>query len=181
MGFIKDFLASKVDKTLESEAESVVKVCRSYGPTERSELKVCMLLALATFATEAEKTGDDTFFKILEAMESGGLLSSAEKGMASAYTIKLISAQKQAHASPSHIVNMIAAGIPIWIVSIRALSNASVLPHARQLWSILQDSDTLTVYDRVAEVASRLGTEPIADVLLRVRSSFSTPKLFSQR
>lgn len=178
MGFIKDFFASKVNTTFEREAESVVRVCRSYGPMERIELKVCMVLALATLATEAKNSGDDTFYKILEAMDNGRLLSSQELGMLSIYTIKLIEAQKLAHASTNHITNLMAAGIPIWIVSIRALSHVSVLPHARQLWAILQDSDALTVHNRISEIASRLGTQPIVDVLLRVRS-FSTPKLFS--
>jgi hypothetical protein len=140
-----------------------------------------MLLALAALVTEAEKTGDDSIFKILEAMDSGGLLSTAELGMLSAYTMKLITAQKLAHASPNQITNLMAAGIPVWIVSIRALSHVSVLPYARQLWAILQDSDALTVYDRVSEIASRLGTQPIVDVLLRIRSSFSTPKLLNPR
>jgi hypothetical protein len=179
MGFIKDFFASKVNSVFESEAASVVRVCQSYGPTERTELKVCMLLALATLVTESKKTGDESIFKILEAMDSCDPISSAELGMLSTYTMKLITAQKLAYGSNNHITNLMAAGIPIWIVSIRALSHVSVLPYARQLWGILQDSDGLTVYDSVSAIANRLGTQPIVAVLLRIRSSFSTPKIFN--
>lgn len=181
MGFLNNFFASKVNPTFENEAERVVQVCKSYGPIERGELKVCMLMALATFAADAQKTGDETIFKILETMDSGTPPDSAELEMQSTYTMKLIEAQKQAHASPSPIVKLVAAGIPVWIVSIRALSHAAVLPHARQLWSILQDSDALTVYDRIGEIASRLGSEPVVDILLRIRSTFSTPQLFNPR
>lgn len=80
MGFIKDFFSSKVNQTFESEAANVVRVCQSYGPKERCELKVSMLLALATFATEAKETGDESIFEILEAMNSDRRLSTAELG-----------------------------------------------------------------------------------------------------
>lgn len=178
MGFFQALITERVSKTFAAEAESVVHLCRSYGPAERSELKVCMLLAFASFAAEAEKTGDNTIFKIREAMESSQPRSLLDMGLLSRYTSKLIAAQKQAHATPNYISSMMAAGIPIWIVSIRALSHESVLPHARQLWEILHNSDSLAVYAHVNAIARMLDTEPMVDTLLRMRSTFSTPKMY---
>jgi hypothetical protein len=166
-----------VNETFESDAERTVRVCQSYGPQERTDLKICVILALATLVTEAKKTGDESFFVLLEAMDCGRQISSKELGMTSTYTLKLITAQRLGHASTNQVTKLMAAGIPIWIVSIRALSHVSVLPYARQLWEILQDSDALTVHNVITGIASKLGREPVVDVLLRVKS-FSTPKLF---
>lgn len=178
MGFINNFITSKVSLTFEKEAASIVQICRSYGPLERIELKVCMLLVLATLAAEADQTGDETFFKILEAMESCKPLERDELPMLSIYTMKLIQMQKQAHLSSNKTVKLIASGIPVWIVSIRSLSHVAVLPYARQIWSILQNSDTLEVYDRIGELAGQLGQQKVADILLRIRSTFGTPSIF---
>lgn len=181
MGFLKNIFAPMVDNSFVSDAQKTLSVCRSYGPQERAELKVCTLLALATMVSDSQQQGDKTIELVLEAMDVGKKLSDQEIGLLSQFTMKLISMQKRAYRSDSRILNLLSGGVPIWIVSIRALSYVSVLPYARELWSILQDSDSLTVFDEVEAIANLLRGQPVAEVLNRLNSIFSTPNLFVAR
>ena len=130
---------------------------------------------------DSKQQGDKTIELVLEAMDVGKKLSNQEIGLLSQFTVKLISMQKRAYSADSHILNILSAGVPIWIVSIRALSHVSVLPYAREIWAILQDSDSLTVYDEIKVIAHALRGQPVAEVLNRLNNIFSTSNLFVAR
>lgn len=180
MGFLKNLFKSYVDNNFVNDAQKILAVCRSYGPKERVRLKVCATTALAKIVHASEDTQDNTFRMLSEAMYSCRPLTSVEVGFASTFNLRLMEMQEHFSASKSPIDNSVAAGLPVWITSIRALSNVAVLPYARELWGILQNSDINDVCDQVDEIESRIRSQPIHTVLMRVRM-LSTPTLFTQQ
>lgn len=180
MGILKSIFGSSVEKSFVGDAKRVVSVCQSYGPLERGDLKACVTMALAFCILDSEAEKDQSIHLALESMEAGRRLSDNEVGLLSKYNLRLMSLQRQAHQSKSPINNRIASGIPVWIVSIRALMYVSVLPHAREVWTILQDGDALRAYDEIDRAMRQLGAHPLGAALERV-GSLMTPSLFEAR
>lgn len=180
MRILKSIFGAYVDKSYVKDAQTVLSICRSYGLTERNDLKVCTIMALAMLIADCENKENTLLHFALDTMDKGRKLSDYESGMLSSFRLELMSLQQQAFKSTSPFNNLIASGMPIWITSIRALTNVSVLPYARELWAILQDSDDLRVRDQLDHVAFRLHGHPIAVILPRLHS-FETPNLFVPR
>lgn len=177
MNILKNIFGASVDNSYVKAAQTVLNVCRSYGRNERTNLKVCTVMALAMMIADCESKENSHLHLALDAMDTGKPLSDYESGLLSKYRLELMSLQRQAFKSTSPFNNLIASGIPIWITSIRALTSVSVLPYARELWAILQDSNDLDVYDQLDHVAFRLHGHPISGILPRLRS-FPTPNLY---
>ena len=178
MGFIKNLATSFVANNFARDAEKVLKNYQPLGVTERSVLKVSVIVALAKLVYLSESNRESTFRILTEAMYSGSKLTDEQIGLGSMFNLRLIEMQKVSYSSTSPIEQYVAAGIPVWIMSIRALSNANVLPYARELWSILQNSDINRVYDQTDQIANQYMNHPIQPVLLRFRQ-LSTPTLFA--
>lgn len=181
MGILKSLFGSTVEKSFVSDAQKVLSVCRSYGPLERADLKVCTTMAFAFLVLDSESDKDQCLHFILDAMGNGRKLSDHESGLCSRYNLRLISIQRQAHQSTSPINNRIASGIPIWIMSIRAMMYVAVLPHAREMWHILQNGDSLMAFDEIDRVARQLGDQPLGIALARTGPHLMTPYMFEPR
>lgn len=180
MGILKSLFGGSVEKSFITDAEKVLYVCRSYGAVERGSLKACTTIALAFLALDDASKKDQTIYLILNAMESGRRLSDNEIGVLSKYNLRLMTLQRQSHESKSDINNRIASGIPIWIISIRALMYVALLPYARELWGILQNGDAITAYDEVKSVMRKLERHPLGDALSGIEP-LMTPALFQPR
>ena len=178
MGILKSLFGSSIEKSFVSDAQKVLSVCRTYGPLERANLKVCTTMALAFLVADIENDKDQSFHFIADAMWNNKPLSEVQIGLASSFNLRLIGLQQEANRSTSPINNRIASGIAVWIVSIRALMYVAVLPYARELWAILQDGDALTVYDELERLTQQLGEHPVG-VQLAQRRHLSTPPLFT--
>lgn len=180
MGILKSLFGSSIEKSFVNDAQKVLSVCRSYGPLERADLKVCTTMAFAFLLLDSASDKDQCLHFILDAMGSGKKLSDHQTGLASKYNLRLMSMQREAHQSISPVNNRIASGFPVWIVSIRALMQVAVLPYARELWAILQNGDALRAYDELDRVARQLEGHPLGAQLTRT-GSLMTPDLFEPR
>jgi len=180
MGILKSLFGSSIEKSFVNDAQKVLSICRSYGPLERADLKVCTTMAFAFLALDSESDKDQCFHFLLDAMGSGRKLSEHQTGLASRYNLRLMSMQRQAHQSNSPVNNRIASGIPIWIISIRAAMYVAVLPHAREMWAILQNGDSLRVCDELDRVARQLDGHALGAQLART-GTLMTPDLFEPR
>jgi hypothetical protein len=177
MGWFDSFVNSKLDKSFVNDAEKLLNVCRSYGPVERADLKVCTALALKFLLLDSDTDQSKCIHFILDAMDTGRNLTGREIALASAYNIRLGKLQKQAYESSSPVNNLIASGIPVWIISIKALSRVVVLPYAREIWSILQNGDSLWCYDKFELLEQWLQGHPLGENV-RSGSYMSTPRIF---
>lgn len=178
MRILKNLFSSSVEKSFINDAKKVLSVCRSYGPLECAELKVCTTMAFAFLVLDSESDKDQCLHFILEAMVTGRRLSDHESGLASLYNLRLMSIQREAHQSVSPINNRIASGIPIWIMSIRAMMYVALLPHAREIWNILQNGDSLRAFDELNRVSSQLEGHPLGTALTRAGPHLMTPNMF---
>lgn len=180
VGILKSLFGTSIEKSFVNDAQKVLSVCRSYGPVERGDLRVCTTMAIAFLILDSESDKDQCIFFILDAMENGRKLSNHEIGLASNYNLRLMSLQRQAYQSSSPVNNRIASGIPVWILSIRALMYVAVLPHARELWAILQKGNTSWADDELDRVVHALDGHPLGAQLVRCRH-LMTPDLFDPR
>lgn len=181
MGILKSLFGASVEKSFINDAQKILSVCRSYGPLERADLKVCTTMAFAFLVLDSKSDKDQCLHFILDAMGSGRKPSDHESGMCSSYNLRLMSIQRQAHQSPSPINNRIASGIPIWIMSIRAMMYVAILPHAREIWNILQNGDSLRAFDELDRVVRQLGDQPLGTALAQTGPHLTTPYIFEPR
>ena len=86
----------------------------------------------------------------------------------------MMSLQQQAHKSLSPVNQRIAAGMPVWIISLRSLNHVAVLPYARELWSILQSGDEIRAYDVVDGIERQLDGHPLGTAMTNI-GIVSTP------
>lgn len=56
----------------------------------------------------------------------------------------------------------------------------AVLPHARELWAILQSGDSLRAYDEINRAARQLEGHPLGEALAGA-GSLITPGIFESR
>ena len=75
---------------------------------------------------------------------------------------------------------MIAAGIPIWVISFRGLIAPEILPYARELWSIMETVDEVSYMQKILEIEQYLGNHPLASIINGLRS-LETPSAFAKK
>lgn len=172
-----NFFGAIGEKAALSDAQKVVTVCRSYGFQERGDLKACTAMALAFIIADSSTRGDSTIDVALTALEGTQALSGSNSGMVSKLLLRMMALQKEAHVSRSQINQRIAAGIPVWIVSFRALTHVAVLPYARELWALIESGDEIHAYDVVDAATRQLGAHPMGTAMSNLKS-LSTPELF---
>lgn len=119
MGIITKLLGSFVEANFSKDAEKLLRICRSYGAMERGHFKASAKLALAFLILDRENDTADSISLVIEVMGSGRKLSQAEAGQLSAYNLRLMNLQRQAHQSTNRVNNFIAAGIPVWITPVK--------------------------------------------------------------
>jgi len=180
MGIINRLFGSYAEANYIKDAEKLFAICRSYGPEERGQLYASVVVSIAFLMLDRDDEKNDSILLAIDAMESGRPLSKTEMGQLSIYNMRLAKFQQQLHNTSSPVNSMIAAGIPIFITSIRALMNLSLQPHIRELWSILMSGDRATALTLLDEITERLGAHPLAEQIQR-SNHISTPDSFLAR
>lgn len=180
MGIFGRIISSYAESSTIKDAEQLLTVCRSYGPKERGGLFAATKIALAFMVLDREYEERDSILIMLDAMESGRELTTAEKAQLSGYNIRLMKLQSESHKSTSQINNIVATGLPIWITSNRALMQLSLQPHIRELWSILESGDSFETMVMIDEVIRHLGDHPLVEKIERARG-LSIPDAFRAR
>ncbi|WP_180988674.1 hypothetical protein [Variovorax sp. B2] len=177
VGFIKKLLSSAGEKAAIGDAEKVLAVVRSLGPRELGDLRAAATMALAFMAIDGKSEGDPTFATALKHMQSRQNVPSAVSGRISMLSMRMQHLQKQANASTSPLNQRIASGMPIWIMSLRALTCVAVLPHARQMWALLELGDASTASDILDAATAQLTGHPLTDAISALRD-LGTPEIF---
>ena len=183
MSWFDSFTNTKVDKSYISDAQRVLDVCRACAARERSDLKVSVVLALKYLLLDSKMDTDPIkcIELFLDVMATGRRLTDKEVVLASAYTIKLGALQRQAFESTNQVNNLIASGIPVWIMSIRALSHPVILPQVQEIWSILQNGDYVWYVGQYEYLKQNLqGGHPLG-ASMEGSSYFDTPNIFKKR
>lgn len=180
MGLLKHLFGSIVNSNFEADANKILSVCRCYGPQERDDLKVCTLLAMASLVEDLKVDSNDLLEVMTGAIFEGKSLTNNEIGLLSKLNLKLMSHQKSAHSSTNQFVQMVSAGLPVWILSNRAASNVLLLPHARELWALIGNTDDFRVQSQIDRLINNFGRHPLADRITAMRY-MQTPALFVAR
>ena len=180
MGIFSSFTSSFSEKGYIKDAENLLAVCRSFGPKERGELQASTKLAFAFMALNEETEKQSNVKLLIDLMENPREPSKHEIGALSLYNLQLIRLKDQAYKSHSQVNRIIAAGLPIWITSIRALINIQMLPRARELWKITIDGDDHHAYDLIDQIENQLVGHPLSDFIQRTKY-LSAPEIFVPR
>lgn len=162
------------------DADKLLRACRAYGPIETGHLNASAKIALASLLLDRETGQDNTIFLALEAMDSARELARPEVEQLARYDLRLLDLQRQAYRSSSPISGAVASGMPLWITSNRALTDAALQPYARELWRLIESGDPDASFELVEGALMHLGQHPLADKILQVRE-LTTPAAFRGR
>lgn len=180
MGFFSNFLQNIAVNSYIKDAKNALPIYKSLGPLEIADAKVSAAVALAFIIEDSKAQNSGGANKALERMYSDAPLTKEECGDLSLYNSRLISLQKEAYGKHSPINKMIAAGIPVWITSFRALISPEILPYARELWSIMGAADNISYMQKIYEIEQHIGNHPIATTISQLRS-LETPLAFTPK
>ncbi|MBA1183779.1 hypothetical protein [Stutzerimonas nitrititolerans] len=139
-GYIKD-----VKKTL--------PIYKCLGPLELVDAKVSAAVALSFIVEDSKTQSSGGVNKALESMYHDIALTKEQGGYLSLYNSRLISIQREAHGKTNPINKMIAAGIPIWLIS---------------------------YMQKILEIEQYLGNHPPASIINGLRS-LETPSAFAKK
>lgn len=181
MGFIKNWLAGKSTDIYIKEAERALNIVSNYGIIERTETRVGVAVALAFMMADCDRRDDDTAKRLLQAMRGDARIQRKDSASISNLNLLLMNVQKQAFASSSPVNNLIANGIPVWIISNRATFVPEVLPYARTIWSLLDNYDEERYLDIYNRLQLTVGDEHPMYKYFSATKKLETPKLFIAR
>lgn len=162
------------------DAEKSLLIYKSLGPLELVDAKVSAALALAFIVEDSKTQSTGGANQALESMYHDIALTEEQGGYLSLYNSRLISVQREAHGKANPINKMIAAGIPIWLISFRGLIAPEILPYARELWCIMETVDEVSYMQKILEIERYLGNHPLASVINGLRS-LDVPPVFSKK
>ena len=179
MGLLERLMHGPTVRAWQKDAENVRAFLAALGPRERTQSRVNTLAALAFISqdvkgTEHEEAVDNAF----QAMFHPELrLSREDSGHVSLFLIRQMKNQREWHASPDLVNQVIAAGIPVWIMSFRAVQKTELIAQSRAIWAFLDDVDHVEVQAILVSMSQHFNGHHIGD-LLDVLRQFQTPKLF---
>ena len=181
MGIFRRLFGDSITSRYIGEAKNVVAFLNELGPSELVEAKTCVALAFSVLIADAEqdnnKFSQNSFLQnIFEAAD----LPAKEKNSYSKFDDHIRSLQKQAFEQPGTISKLIAAGMPIWLVCMRASVMPELIPYARQCWTKLEECDPFEYTEAIFRLEEQLAGNPLRDVLSRMRN-LQPPNLFSKK
>lgn len=177
VGIFNRILGSVVEKSFKNDAERLLLLCKSFSSHEITGLKVSICFALTRMLCDTESVRSGRLSLVLNLMESGERPTAAESWEISQYNLYLMDLQKLLHRSDSLIHEMTASGIPVWILSNRAVMNRSLMPYANEVWHIAEKADSLQFYDLMDAAVAESIDRKFADILSR-SMSMGIPPLF---
>ena len=169
MKFLKSIFGSVVEKNYEEDSQRLLAQYRALGPRETATLAASTKLAKAFLLLDHEFDKDESIFLALELMDNGMSPTNEQKGMLSIYNLRIMNLQNQAAKSSNTVNNLVASGIPIWLLSTRAVMNVAVMPQARQAWGILDAADSIYEQSILDQIIHHLKSHPMATMIERVR------------
>ena len=163
----------------QKDAENVRAFLAALGPSERMQCRVSALLALAFIKLDAQGSEyEPVIERAFEVMYLQSLqLTKEDSGRLSLFLLRQMQNQKNAHASPAPMNQLISAGIPIWIVSFRAIQKVEVLATARAIWALLDDVDCYEANTMLSSIAGDFAAHRMGEYLSALQS-FETPSVF---
>jgi hypothetical protein len=180
MGFLSGLFGSSAQASGIRDADKLLRAYRAYGPVERGHLHASVKIALASLLLDCDADEAGTIFLALEAMDSGRELTPQELGRLALYDQRLLDLERQSHRSTGPISGVVAAGMPLWVTSNRALASAALQPYARELWRLVDSGDRDASFELVEGALMHLGRDPLADKILEVRE-LTVPTAFRLR
>lgn len=164
-------------KLYAKDAEKILPIYRNLSSDECVKEKVSAILALSFLLENGKNSNDDTFSKALEWMQNPTTLTKEDSYRLAQYCMKLASLKEQANSGNNTINKMIASGIVVWILSVRAVIQPKTYMYPLEVWSILQKADKNKYWSEVCRLELHLGTNVLAASLNRVKK-FDISKLF---
>ena len=141
MGFFSSIFGGFSKIGHQSDSQALLSVINSFGPLELAETRAAVDCAFAFITADAETNpmlSEGLVVAITVMMEKKVLnLTKREIGLISALILRYDNIRKSFHGSGNQINQIIANGIPVWLLSFRAVYNLEVLPYARQAWFLL--------------------------------------------
>jgi len=180
LGIFSNFFQSIAVNGYIKDAKKSLPIYKCLGPLELVDAKVSAAVALAFIVEDSKTQSSGGANKALESMYHDIALTKEQGGHLSLYNSRLISIQREAHGKTNPINKMIAAGIPIWLISFRGLIAPEILPYARELWSIMETVDEVSYMQKILEIEQYLGNHPLASIINGLRS-LETPSAFAKK
>jgi hypothetical protein len=180
LGIVSNFFQNIAVNGYIKDAKKALPIYKCLGPLELLDAKVSAAVALAFIVEDSKTQSSGGANKALESMYHDMALTKEQGGYLSLYNSRLISIQREAYGKTSPINKMIAAGIPMWLISFRALIAPEILPYARELWSIMEKVDKASYMQKILEIEQYLGNHPLAPVIYELQS-LETPSAFAKK
>lgn len=167
MGIFSDWFKNAATRAATSDAHRLLSVVESYGLMERTQLRAATNTAFAFIVEDCRSHSISTFERAVPLLYDEGSYDNQLAGEISKLNLRLIGVQKQLHKSPDEVSQLIASGIPIWLLSLRAAINIELLPHARRAWNLIDQVDHDYLQDFLDRVSLSLEPKPLAVAVSR--------------
>lgn len=178
MGFVSDWLKSLALKSYLKDADRLEKFILCLGPSDLVQIKISVTVSLVFLVEESKSDARGVLREVLECLYENVPPRDFLARELPLINSSLINYKRQASAMNNPVNKMVAAGLQVWLLSIRSLIRPELLPCARRVWACVDSADKVDYMIGVSDVARFLGEHPLGKSL-DVNAGFQVPATFA--
>ena len=148
------------------------------GPSELVQIKISVAVSLVFLLEESKAVEEAGFLReALECLYENSFPNESLMKALPFVNSKIITYQRQASSMNNPVNKMIAAGLQVWLLSVRSLIRPELLPCARRVWGRIDGAEKVDFMAGISDISRFLGGHPIGETL-GMNVGFEVPAVF---